>query len=42
MVGLRFNGLPNGIMISVDVGIVDRDGQLVEDSFTRIVAFRNA
>ncbi len=42
VVGLRFNGLPNGIMISVDVGIVYRDGQLVEDSFTRIVAFRNA
>ena len=42
VLGLRFNGLPNGIMISLDVGLVDRDGQLVQDSFTRIVAFRNA
>ncbi len=42
VVGLRFNGLPNGITVSVDVGIVDRDGQLVQDSFTRVIAFRNA
>ena len=42
VLGLRFNGMPNGITFSVDVGIVDRDGQLVQDTFTRIVAFRNA
>ena len=42
VVGLRFNDLANGITISVDVGIVDRDGQVVQGSFTRVIAFRNA
>lgn len=42
VLGLRFNGLPNGIMIAIDVALVDDDGQLVQNTFTRVVAFRNA
>lgn len=38
---LRFDGLSNGIRITVNVGIVDRSGLLVEDTFTRVIAFRN-
>ena len=41
ILGLRFNDIANGIEFSVDIGLVDRDGNLVSKTFTRKVTFRN-
>ncbi len=41
ILGLRFNAIANGIEFSVDIGLVDRDGNPVSKTFTKKVTFRN-
>lgn len=41
VLGLRFNTITGGISYSVDIGLVDREGNVVQDTFTQQVAFRN-
>ena len=41
ILGLRFNQTANGVSFAADVGVVNRDGRLVTETITQIVAFRN-
>ncbi|MCZ6795080.1 MAG: hypothetical protein O7J95_15865 [Planctomycetota bacterium] len=41
VLGLRFNSVPGGISVEVDIGVVDRDGHLFEKTFSRSAIFRN-
>lgn len=41
VLGLRFNSIPGGISVEVDIGVVDRDGHLFEKTFSRSAIFRN-
>ena len=41
VLGLRFTSLNSGIFIEVEVGLVGRDGNLVRETFSRRVTYRN-
>jgi hypothetical protein len=41
VLGLRFNAAINGVEYSVDVGVSDRQGNLLSRTFTEKVTFRN-
>ena len=41
VLGLRFNPAINGVEYSVDVGVPDREGNLLSRTFTEKVTFRN-
>ena len=41
ILGLRFSSIDSGMIVEVDVGIVDRNGDLYQESFSRTVYFRN-
>lgn len=41
VVGLRFNSTPAGLGFSVDIGRINRDGQLTTRTFTQEISFRN-
>lgn len=41
VVGLRFNSTVNGVTFDVDIGILDRDGNVQQRTFTRELRVRN-
>ena len=41
VIGFRLNNAPGGISYSTDVGLIDREGNLLMESFTEQIAFRN-
>ena len=40
ILGLRFNSTVGGISYSVDIGLVDADGNVTQETFTQQISFR--